>query len=290
MSKVCGAVLLLLVCCAKLSVQQCLTPNDDKQITDVAGYANLYRGQQDFSLSLLEQVNKRQPATENVFFSPISVYQALIMAYFLSSNQTEKALHKTLRLRTTQDKIDILKAYKFDKNSKQAYEFSNANRIYYASQLKVKSCMEEQFSDELQKIDFKANPTAAVEKINNWVQENTRGMIADLLPPDAVDQNTNLVLVNAAYFRGRWQSRFPSENTRKAVFYISPSENTFVEMMTQEGTFNHGESLLFATRLSLLNRFQTRMVGGESDIFIINYIIVYRHVRETWSSHFTTAL
>lgn len=236
------AELLCLLCAITLTVQQCLTPNDARGASNPLAYRRLYRGHQDFSLSLLEQINKRQSTSENIFFSPYSVYHALMMAYFISSNHTEKALHDTLRFGPNQDKIDILQAYKFDKYAKQPYEFSSANRIYYAAQLLVRDCMKEHFEDELQKLDFKANPAGAVEKINNWVQEKTRGMIADLLPVDAVDQNTNLVLVNAAYFKGKWQSQFQAENTHKAIFYISPSENTFVDMMTQEGTFNHGES------------------------------------------------
>lgn len=226
------------------SVQQCLTSQDDRFSTSRRSRDALYRGQQDFSLALLAEINKHQKSTENVFFSPYSTYHALIMAYFLSANQTERALHSTLRLGADQDKRDILQAYKLDKYI-TPYKFNGANKIYYSSDLRIRDCMESLFNSELESLDFKNDPVNAVNHINKWVESQTNGMIADLLPGDAVDQETRLVLVNAAYFKGQWQSRFQPENTHTTIFYVTPSENTIVDMMTQEGTFNHGESLFF---------------------------------------------
>lgn len=97
------------------------------------------------------------------------------MAYFLSSNQTEKSLHKALRYGQDQDKVDVLQAYKFDKLRGLPYEFSNANRIYTSKDLNVRDCVKDLFEDELEPIDFKKDPKAAVDKINNWVQKQTRG-------------------------------------------------------------------------------------------------------------------
>ena len=41
--------------------------------------------------------------------------------------------------------------------------------------------------------------------INGWVKERTKGKIANLLPPDALDGGTKMALVNAAYFKVRLQ-------------------------------------------------------------------------------------
>lgn len=166
------------------------------------------------------------------------------MAYFLSANQTEKALHKALRYSDDQDKVDVLQAYRYDKLRGLPYEFSGANRIYTSNELHVRSCMNDLFVDEIESINFKKDPLAAVNKINGWVEKQTRGMIADLLPADAVDEYTNLVLANAAYFKGDWEARFPEEDTHQELFYITANQSTFVEMMTQEGTFDYGESTI----------------------------------------------
>lgn len=224
------------------SQQQCLTPDDSRPSTSAKAHSSFYRGQQNFSLDLLAEINKRSNAKDNVFFSPYSIYHALVMAYFLSSNQTEKALHRALRYGSDQDKVDVLQAYKFDKLRGLPYEFSGANRIYTSTDLHVRDCMKELFEDEIEAIDFKKDPLEAINQINGWVEKQTRGKITDLLPADAVNDQTSLVLANAAYFKGAWESRFPDEDTHREVFYVTPSDTTFVDMMTQEGTFDYGES------------------------------------------------
>lgn len=99
------------------------------------------------------------------------------------------------------------------------------------------------FENELQKIDFENEPEARSE-INTWVENKTHNMIKDLLPPGSIDKATNLVLVNAAYFKGIWENKFDPELTKPEVFYITPSKQTIVDMMHVEATFNHGDDVL----------------------------------------------
>lgn len=88
--------LILLAVVLHRSNQQCLTPNDN-QPPNPKGKLGLYTGQQSFSLALLQAINQLTP-TENLFFSPYSTYHALLLAYFISSNQTENYLKKALKL------------------------------------------------------------------------------------------------------------------------------------------------------------------------------------------------
>lgn len=54
---------------------------------------------------------------------------------------------------------------------------------------------------------------------------------------DSFDSLTRLVLVNAIYFKGLWANKFDPDNTRKAQFYVSPTENVTVDMMKTESDF-----------------------------------------------------
>lgn len=76
-------------------------------------------------------------------------------------------------------------------------------------------------------------------------------MIKDLLPTGTIDQTTDLVLVNAAYFKGMWENRFNPELTKQEVFYVSPSKQIMVDMMHLEGTFRHGEYRLYIINVVL---------------------------------------
>lgn len=91
-----GVCTLLFAVLLRSSHQQCLTPQDVKPF-DPRGHLGLYSGQQAFSLALLQSINQLTP-DENLFFSPYSTYHALLLAYFISANQTEIYLKKMLRL------------------------------------------------------------------------------------------------------------------------------------------------------------------------------------------------
>ena len=103
----------------------------------------------------------------------------------------------------------------------------------------------------------------ASETINSWVRESTNGTIDQLfepsesiywfanlkyagdkwhkliLIPDSFNNETQLVLVNAIYFKSPWKYPFEVENTRKAWFNGN-NRNIRVDMMVSEDEFAHG--------------------------------------------------
>lgn len=116
-----------------------------------------------------------------------------------------------------------------------------ANRLWVADDKKLRECMLDFFGEEMQKTDFRINPQATRIHINNWVSNITKGQIRDLLPPTAIDSNTDLVLVNAVYFKGLWAHRFDPSDSKRDIFYASGSENFSIKYMRQKGNFNYGE-------------------------------------------------
>lgn len=143
-----------------------------------------------------------------------------------------------------------MNAYKLDKfqtqirSQKGDYEFSNANRIYVEKGIQVRDCIPILFDEEFERIDFATKPDESRLIINKWVENKTHSMIRDLLPPGAIDQTTNLALVNAGYFKGSWKYEFNASETKEEVFHTSSSKITLVNMMNMEVVLNHGKFLL----------------------------------------------
>ena len=83
----------------------------------------------------------------------------------------------------------------------------------------------------LERVDFSGDPAGARARINGWVEEETEGTIRDALPSGSVTPDTRLALVNAIYFHGSWEFKFPLHLTRDAVFTTAGGEEVQVPMM-----------------------------------------------------------
>ena len=66
--------------------------------------------------------------------------------------------------------------------------------------------------------DFQNSPEVELERINRWVEQQTQDRIKDIFPEGSIDPLTRLVLVNAIYFKGEWQSPFDPERTKPLDF------------------------------------------------------------------------
>jgi len=103
------------------------------------------------------------------------------------------------------------------------------------------------FGDQMQVTDFRTNPAEVRTRINDWVSNMTKGHIRDLLPPNSISEDTDLVLANAAYFKGLWAQRFDPKNSKRDIFYASGTQNSVITFMRQKGNFNHGKKMLFTS-------------------------------------------
>ncbi|KAL3205201.1 hypothetical protein MRX96_011105 [Rhipicephalus microplus] len=84
-------------------------------------------------------------------------------------------------------------------------------------------------------VDFEKHSDTVRGEINDWVKTVTESKIADLLAPGSVGPSTGVLLVNAVYFRGLWESPFPACFTSRRDFNVN--SRTKVDMMCQKQAF-----------------------------------------------------
>lgn len=71
----------------------------------------------------------------------------------------------------------------------------------------------------------------AVEDINGWISDNTRGRISNMLS-EALLLHSHVVLANALYFKGTWATKFdPDKTKRNHPFHLGNNQKTEVDMM-----------------------------------------------------------
>jgi serpin B len=76
------------------------------------------------------------------------------------------------------------------------------------------------FGAGIEPLPLRADPSAARERINDWVSERTEGRIPDLLPETSPGPTAKLLLVNALYYEAGWFSPFEESLTTDADFTL----------------------------------------------------------------------
>nr|XP_011460659.1 PREDICTED: serpin-ZX-like [Fragaria vesca subsp. vesca] len=66
----------------------------------------------------------------------------------------------------------------------------------------------ESYKAALELVDFKANPDKVRVEVNSWVEKMTKGLITNILSPNAVTNRTRRIFANALYFKASWDERY----------------------------------------------------------------------------------
>lgn len=204
---------------------------------------NVFPGQQNFFVSLWQTLRKINPKKIDLF-SPHSIYQALLLAYIGAGGETERSLRKLLHLDYSKSKNEIIESFQFAKLVQHQrledkhLEFSSVNKFYVTDNATLTDMMKTKFVDSVEKSNFTKDPNGVRRRINDFVEEVTKGMIRDLVPEDLISDLTTLVITNAVYFKGKWEYEFDAKQTEKKNFNgESPRE---VEMMKLQSKLYFG--------------------------------------------------
>jgi len=206
------------------------------------------QGERDFSVNLIKSLFQDFNASgihHNIFVSPSSIHATLMLAYFGSEGQTQVELESVMGT-SGLSKQSVQRSYLFERafqavrerNPDLGYTLTNANKLYFHRALPLNSCIQLLLQNELGVVDFsKADKTR--NEINQWVKEKTQKKITDFLPAGALSAGTKMALVNAAYFKGDWASKFKVEDTKRDNFYVRRDKITMTKFMKQKGKFNY---------------------------------------------------
>ncbi|XP_044015977.1 antichymotrypsin-2-like isoform X2 [Aphidius gifuensis] len=181
---------------------------------------------------------------DNLICSPVSLQMVLAMLYFGARGQTETQLRSVLHLpsdkkvtqRGYQSLIDTLNSFK-------KVKLLLANKIYLNIGFKVESQFQKitanYFRSEIEVLDFN-NADAASDKINAWAESKTNNLIKDVVTPKTV-RKAEMLLINAVYFKGNWNTKFDPKKTNTQSFYRSKNNLVNVSMMHLTSNFNYGQ-------------------------------------------------
>lgn len=187
-----------------------------------------------FALDLYSLYREREEG--NIFYSPYSLLTALTMTYEGARGQTAEEMASVFYLPDDQIRWGGMAGLynTFNQNDRE-YALDTANAIWPATNYHFLddyfSIIERYYRGRIESLDYPADPEGSRLTINQWVEDQTRDKIKDLIPAGSIDPLTRLVLTNAIYFKGQWLTEFDQDLTEDAPFYLNDDQTVTVPMM-----------------------------------------------------------
>nr|WP_321498360.1 serpin family protein [uncultured Methanolobus sp.] len=185
---------------------------------------------------------------ENIFFSPHSIFSAIAICYDGAEGTTKEQIANVFYFPLDKTILEISLGEMINEINSEAedYELETANALWIQKSYPVKkqyiSNVDNYYSGKVEKLDFVGQPEKSRNTINDWVEAKTNDKIIDLVPGNAINKNTRLIITNAIYFNGKWKTAFDKEATKDENFYPSENDQVLVDMMYGIKKFNYGES------------------------------------------------
>ncbi|XP_066502614.1 pigment epithelium-derived factor [Hoplias malabaricus] len=232
------ALLLCLWCLLPLSTAQQTDGEEDGGEEEVVNLfttpnTRLAAATSDFGYNLFRQLAARDPKT-SVLLSPMSISAAFTQISMGASEHAEKQLYRVLRYHNLQDiKLhdtlrDLLASLRASGKG-----FSSVERVLLARKLRLKldylNTVETQYGERPQTLMGGPRDQKAV---NDWFKQKTGGKVDQVLGP-SLPRNVAVVPVGAAYFKGKWVTRF-NQARKMDEFQLDGEAPARISVMQQE--------------------------------------------------------
>ncbi len=184
-----------------------------------------------------DMAQKLKEDGENYFFSPYSISSALTLLNNAAEGETKAQMDTVLGI-TDIENWNMQLAYYMDMEQPVEAMITSANSLWFDMQFtpaqqayaQYLPLVEFYYDAQLYQADFRNAPEETKNRINEWIEAETGGMICDYLSD--VGRDTVMALFNAVYFYGEWSAPFMAQMTAKEVFHGAQGD-AMVDMMHQ---------------------------------------------------------
>jgi serpin B len=197
-----------------------------------------------FSFALLNRLAKPDSA-KNVFVSPLSAHVALSLVSEGAKGATKKELLKGLGfdardLSTARQESSILRS--LGSGDESTGILNTATGVWTRKEFQVNSnwlkTARESYDATVKQVDF-SSPDC-ISQINQWASEKTNGRIPQIVNRN--DAASQLLLLNAVYFKAKWAHPFKRFLTEDQDFHTKDGSKLTVSMMSTHDRLAYAET------------------------------------------------
>jgi len=215
------------------------TPLKPVQLNLTLKQANIVASADTFAFEMFRHINNSK-GSDNVIFSPLSISYALSMTANGANGSTRDSILKALGIEDL-NIDDLNKSYKdltsalLGVDSRVNIEIANSiwENKYYPAKQTFKDILASYYYATSDAVDF--GDPATVDLVNNWISNHTNGLIKNMV--DKLGSDDIMLLINAIYFKGKWQVQFDTKNTTSRSFTLPSASSVDVPTMYNEDTF-----------------------------------------------------
>jgi serpin B len=225
----------------------------------------LVQGNTALALALYE---KARSSEGNLVFSPYSISAAVGMTYAGARGETASQIQQALHFPQNETNLPGLFA-QLDRTLQTAQsvggaQLNIANSLWPQKQYRFRpeflELLKVNYRASITPLDYGRQPEKASRTINQWVDENTRHKIPEIIGPGDLNASTRMVLVNAIYFKGLWNTPFQESATQPDKFHVDAKRMVTVPFMNRQGSFKYGGNELAKVLVIPYREYQFDMV------------------------------
>lgn len=237
----CVALVTLSGCSSEAAQQESIKEMPASSQSDMH---NIARANNGFAFDMYHQLKKNN---HNLFFSPLSISEALAMTYVGAKGETKTEMAGALHFKMSDYHLKYafkgLESHLKSFNDTKDYTLRTANAIWPEKSFSIKKSFSDDvklyFASKSTAMDYRNNAGSAKNTINNWIAKQTNNRILNIIP--SIDPSTKLILTNAVYFKAKWLHEFAKNATDKKPFYLQNATESEVDMMHQSMHFKYAE-------------------------------------------------
>lgn len=201
-----------------------------REVTKKAVDNAFVESQMKFSIDLLKQTVSGK---ENVLISPLSITAALAMTANGASGDTLTGMETVMADKLGIDKLNEYFSLFLDKlptDAKCRVKVANSIWIRNDEGLKVNQNFLQTNADYYRAGVYKAAfDNNTLNDINNWVEDNTDGLVKNIL--DEIPDDAVMYLINTLLFDAEWNSKYRDIEVQDGIFTAADGSKENVSMM-----------------------------------------------------------
>ncbi|KAM4029176.1 serpin B5 [Anomaloglossus baeobatrachus] len=187
------------------------------------------------AIDIYQKLNEKSK-TENFIFSPLCISSTLALAFKGAKGNTATEIEKVLHFECVKDYDFGFQTLTSDINRiSTSHSLKIVKRLYvdssYNTTKEFINSTKKPYPSELEKMDIKSRAEEARNQINTSVKDLTAGNVENVLTDGLLNENTSMLLLGAACYKGCWLYKFKESETKECEFHITKTETKPVQMM-----------------------------------------------------------